>query len=289
MRNSRTCSTIALCTLALACTDRTGLVGPGPRPAADPIDRKPAQATLAPEGYPHIASGSDGVAEYGLAYISWIRPVVYWEDAYANASSAMDYYGNHGDQNLSLLVIKDGTALPVVAMSSNDEHFLPDEYHMVTSGLGLRVSGTCGWSATLTAAGKAEIFLFADVKGLTVLSSATRGGTDSRAQPACAPKPCTSVASNDLGSPFGGDYDPYEFASHSPSACDGGAESGNASGTAYKPGDMTGGETVDWRTGIGNGGASACGAAAQVEFMCVEYYVQGEGWKDLGCGYVTTC
>lgn len=82
------------------------------------------------------------------------------------------------------------------------------------------------------------------------------------------------------------DYDPYDNGSGADCAPGGG---GTSSGTQYEPGDGTGGETVDWETGIGNGGESTCGAAALVEFVCIDVWVDGVGWVEWGCGYVTTC
>jgi len=70
-------------------------------------------------------------------------------------------------------------------------------------------------------------------------------------------------------------------------------ESGSGStntGTQYEPGDYTGGETVDWGTGEGNGGTSVCGSKALVEYVCIDTYNPETGfWEEWGCGYVTTC
>jgi hypothetical protein len=66
----------------------------------------------------------------------------------------------------------------------------------------------------------------------------------------------------------------------------GGDESG--SGTQYQPGDSTGGKTVDWGTGQGNGGTSKCGATAVVEYVCIDVWTES-GWQEWDCGYVTSC
>jgi hypothetical protein len=87
-------------------------------------------------------------------------------------------------------------------------------------------------------------------------------------------------------------YDPYD-----PGSCNeagdpyggGGNEGGDSgSGTQFGPGDSTGGETVDWGTGVGNGGTSVCGAAAVVEYVCIDIMTE-IGWKQWDCGYVTSC
>jgi len=86
-------------------------------------------------------------------------------------------------------------------------------------------------------------------------------------------------------------YDPGYYGSESctesPTGESGGGGSGG-SGTQYSPGDSTGGETVDWGTGVGNGGSSACGATALVEYVCIDIMTD-TGWSEWGCGYVTSC
>lgn len=108
------------------------------------------------------------------------------------------------------------------------------------------------------------------------LPSACQGGTDDFA-------PITSDA-----------YDPYGDGEPGPgSDCEstgseGAGESG-ASGTQYEPGDATGGETVDWATGRGNGGQSVCGDQAVVEYLCIDVWVDDVGWVVWSCGFATTC
>lgn len=72
------------------------------------------------------------------------------------------------------------------------------------------------------------------------------------------------------------------------SPCEGGSGE-EGSGTQYQPGDHTGGETVDWDTGVGTGGSSACGDDARVEYICIDIWVEGQGWVEWSCGYATTC
>jgi hypothetical protein len=84
-------------------------------------------------------------------------------------------------------------------------------------------------------------------------------------------------------------YDPYDPTGSGEGDDDGCSGGGGGSGTPYEPGDYTGGETVDWGTGAGNGGSSACGDNARVEYVCIDEWVEGTGWVEWGCGYVTTC
>jgi len=88
------------------------------------------------------------------------------------------------------------------------------------------------------------------------------------------------------------EYDPYDSAL---TLSDGGGDCGSegentGSGTQYQPGDSTGGETVSWGTGEGNGGTSVCGQLAVVEYVCIDLWDDATGtWVEWGCGYVTTC
>lgn len=83
-------------------------------------------------------------------------------------------------------------------------------------------------------------------------------------------------------------YDPYAPTGSNPD-CSGGSGDG-PSGTQFHPGDFTGGETVDWSTGVGNGGESACGAYAKVEFVCIDIWnPETQQWETYSCGYATTC
>jgi hypothetical protein len=88
-------------------------------------------------------------------------------------------------------------------------------------------------------------------------------------------------------------YSPYNDGSGSdsgncPAGGDGSADDG--SGTQFQPGDYTGGETVDFGTGMGNGGSSVCGATAVVEYVCIDAWNgEKERWEEWACGYVTSC
>ena len=80
------------------------------------------------------------------------------------------------------------------------------------------------------------------------------------------------------------DYDPYE--EEEEPVCSG---SGGGSGTQFQPGDFTNGETVDFATGVGNGGGSVCGPAAYVDYICIDIYYEDDGWTEYTCGYATVC
>jgi hypothetical protein len=62
------------------------------------------------------------------------------------------------------------------------------------------------------------------------------------------------------------------------------------SGIQYYPGDYTNGETVNFATGIGDGGSSVCGSAAYVDQVCIDIWDDGsQTWGQSACGYATTC
>ena len=113
-------------------------------------------------------------------------------------------------------------------------------------------------------------------------------------------EPC---ASNNVGPngellPYAdAEYDPYDSDSGwgaddcAEGGTDGGGgadDEGTGTGEYYGPGAHTGGGTVDWRTGEGTGGSSVCGAAAVVEYICIDIW-DGEKWVEWSCGYATTC
>jgi len=92
-------------------------------------------------------------------------------------------------------------------------------------------------------------------------------------------------------------YSPYDDGGGYYSDCAGGGGStgdgsggDTGSGIQYQPGDYTGGETVDFGTGKGNGGSSVCGATAVVEYACIDEWDPEKGeWSQWACGYVTSC
>lgn len=86
------------------------------------------------------------------------------------------------------------------------------------------------------------------------------------------------------------EYDPYEPDAEDGCGSDGSGSDGSASGHQYSIGEYTNGETVSWASGIGNGGTSVCGTAAQVDFICIDEWNPTTGeWETWGCGYVTVC
>lgn len=104
-------------------------------------------------------------------------------------------------------------------------------------------------------------------------------------------------SSTEIALVSGFDYDPYDPAlTHTDGGGEdcgsegGGGGGSTGTGTQYEPGDSTGGETVDWGTGVGNGGTSVCGQTAIVEYVCIDLWDDATGtWVEYSCGYATTC
>jgi len=101
----------------------------------------------------------------------------------------------------------------------------------------------------------------------------------------CDPPPGDELSCDENGTPVdtGGD----------PANCPG-DESGPGytppTGTQYQPGDYTNGHTVDFQTGIDDGGDSVCGMAAQVIDVCIDFWIEEtQEWGNTTCGYATTC
>lgn len=112
----------------------------------------------------------------------------------------------------------------------------------------------------------------------------------------------TSLACGDTGSGgtqiaevvYDPGYDPYDggISNGGGGGCDTGSDDSTSeeAGIQYRPGDSTGGETVGWSTGTGNGGSSVCGSQAVVEYVCIDIWNDETGtWEEWSCGYATTC
>lgn len=127
---------------------------------------------------------------------------------------------------------------------------------------------------------------YAYLRGITVAIAQLHNTTLYEVACNTGPDPENEAADD----PYAASYDPSS-PTDDPEACSGpsgAGGSGEGSGTPYEPGDNTGGETVDWHTGEGNGGVSLCGGAATVEYICIDTW-DGEKWVRWSCGFATTC
>lgn len=257
---------IAFGIVLLGCTDTTGPLAEGEITAASPE-----------------VNFSIFESDTELAALIWDEKVeagFTQSTAYSEASAR--FFGNRASVE-AILDLRDGnTFFPSVSAVESASGLAP----VVVSGsarASRSISKQCGHTAD--AAGKFTAAIEYSLRGEFKISSAGSTRWDHSSQPPCSSSCDTRV----IDDPGYGDYDPYNPENPIEPGCDsGGGGSGGGSGTYYHAGDSTGGETVDWSTGQGNGGSSACGDAAVVEYVCIDVW-DGEGWREWGCGYVTTC
>lgn len=188
----------------------------------------------------------------------------------------MSYLASHAEVKVKATLIygfREVTSSTGVVQRSN---FLPlnRELELTTS---VGVSKACGHGVNAHGEGYAYNEFFFRTSFLQWGNTRT-SLSDSEQQPACSCAQTNVIEAT---------YDPYA----EEETCADGSTGGTAgSGTQFNPGDYTGGETVDFHTGTGNGGQSACGADAVVEFVCFDTWNEKtEKWDEWACGYVTTC
>jgi hypothetical protein len=213
-----------------------------------------------------------------------------WTDAGFVSSGAygqagMEFLANYAKITMPVTLLFNNSEVTRTVGYSEQAYFLPLTRELSASGF-VGVNGSCGHTVNA----RAEFFIrnqFPLKTGWFEWGQEGRSGDASRSQPACSCAAGMSVQEVD--------YDPYaEYASYSEEAaevgCGSKGDSGSNGGTQYYPGDNTGGQTVDWSTGQGNGGTSACGEYAVVEYICFDTWNEQTGsWEAWGCGYVTTC
>lgn len=262
----------SLLLLVPGCMDATRATGHTPAPGS------PVEA-LAWDGYdaPSFTSLAEVPAEYYGAEVRTTSLTIRWVGNVANAYASMTYYGNRGSQHLTVTVMKDYSE---VTRNEIVDHarstIIPSERSMGTP-LPTVVPEACGQLATLKVLYAARVVAFVTSE-FTQFSFDDAQRFDDAPQPDCAPdEPCSVDTYADHN------YDPYAGDDCGDSGNDGGG-----SGTQYYPGDYTGGETVDWESGTGNGGTSACGTAARVHWLCIEILTEHDGWVEV-CGYATAC
>lgn len=194
----------------------------------------------------------------------------------AHGSAHMRYLANYGEIVVPVTLLYNNAEVTRTTGYAELASFLPMERDLyATASMG--VTGSCGH--TVNATGIFSIHNQFPLKtGWFSWGHEKASGSDSESQPACA---CSAGVKQV-------DYDPYDPASGTGECGTGGTSPG--SGTQYRPGDYTGGETVSWTTGVGNGGESVCGAAAMVDYVCIDTWNETtQSWEQWGCGYVTTC
>jgi hypothetical protein len=225
---------------------------------------------------PYYATTADVPLAYWGPRVYSQNPVVYWSGATAVGSSRMQYYGNRAEESFTLAIDGPVSNISREASGSSIGGMFADVYWHSTPGFTLTARGVCGHVANLSSLHTAKTVFFIEIRGLTELSTSVPDG-HSDTQPACANDGCSAKKFDQA------DYDPYEEED-----CQGDDDGGGSGGTQYYPGDYTGGETVNWGDGVGNGGTSVCGETAKVEYICIDYW-NGQAWQEWSCGYATTC
>jgi hypothetical protein len=195
----------------------------------------------------------------------------------AYATAWMRFFGNEARQTVRLTVRKAGAELAANSATSSDSHLVPYTGELASSAV-VSIVDKCG----LTAEANSEHYAAVKYKDLNV-GDVTQSHYGQASQTACRTA-CETVSPTTFTNVS---YDPYE-AEEGDEDCTSG--SGPGSGIQFDEGDYTGGETVNWETGIGDGGTSACGLAAKVEYICIDEWDADTGtWKRYSCGYATTC
>jgi len=100
---------------------------------------------------------------------------------------------------------------------------------------------------------------------------------------------CDENGTSLVNGPSDPGYDPNDPGTGDCAGPGEGSGGSDASGIQFQPGQSTGGETVTWSGGVGDGGRSVCGALAVVEYVCIDVWDEEAGWVEWDCGYATTC
>jgi hypothetical protein len=82
-------------------------------------------------------------------------------------------------------------------------------------------------------------------------------------------------------------YDPYHPSNECGTDHDGGGSNYSPYDEPYEGAD-TGGQMVDFNTGMPNGNPSACGDQARVTYICLEFTYE-DGTTSQTCGWATVC
>lgn len=251
-----------------------------------PLPTEPAPKT-APEVFVSRYPTEDEYAEMPAEFRYAPGILNYWVHAFfagnrAYGQAGMDYFATDGTVTVIASLFRDDRHITSTTGVSADSDFLPRTRSLIAQA-SMGISGTCGY--LVNANGKFHIFNKFLVKGVSWLKwgDVTESDDDTARLPACT---CTNATQLTDAA-----YDPYSPGEDDGSMpCGDSNTGGEGSGIQYQPGDNTGGETVDWNTGEGNGGTSACGSKAVVEYVCLDTWnAEKKVYEQWGCGYVTMC
>ncbi|HET7584866.1 MAG TPA: hypothetical protein VFK13_08165 [Gemmatimonadaceae bacterium] len=267
----------ALCAAGLlACADS---VAPDVQAAADSAG---VLATLVDSGATLPSNVTSGTSNAAILE-HWVD--VGFQDQKAYGQAFMKYLGTAAEQTLRL-TLRTATSTVATKEATTGQYNVPFVTHTLWTTTSLSAPKTCGYIVEGAAVHKAS-----DKIPPTPITKAWEWGNVAESssksvdQPACGDG-CTvgSAGSTSSDGLFDLAYDPYATFDVS---CGGTTPPG---GTQYFPGDHTNGETVDFHTGVGDGGRSVCGLTAVVRWVCIDIYDERTGqWEEYACGYATTC
>lgn len=264
--------------LTMGCAHDAGLTSPEPRSA--PESRHEA-ATGDGYGAPSYGSLAEVPPEHRFADVRDHKVRVDWTGITAESFASMEYHGNRGAIAFEVTVMSEYSS-PRISRSTVEASAVLPAWRFMGDKFDVTVDRECDQTADVNATFTAKAVVFINT-ALTTIAMDIEHAQASDVQPDCTcgsdPKAVTEIA-----------YDPYGGPDDGGGLEDGdcGGSGGGRTGKQYQPGDYTGGETVDWKTGQGNGGSSSCGAEAVVEYVCIEEW-DGEKWVPWECGYATTC
>lgn len=225
-------------------------------------------------------------AEMPPEFRSGTEIIAAWADAgfvsnRAYGSAGMEYFANYAKIILPVTLLFNNSQVTKTMGYEEEAYFLPMR-RSIGAMASMGVTGSCGHLVNADPEFYIHNQFPLSKSGWFQWGQKRTTQHASASQPACS---CTEATSLQEAA-----YDPYSQDGGDNACVDNGSTGGEASGIQYYAGDNTGGETVDWNTGVGNGGSSVCGATAVVEYVCLEKYNWETGrWEHFDCGFATTC
>jgi hypothetical protein len=278
---------VAVCGVAVGCGDLTSShLRPEPKVRAN-------VEVVNVGGRDLMAFASEAEARASLMWpeIYWYDQDVQWSGKDARYFSTLTYFGNRALIDGDLVFSSKTGSFAPIRVQTGRVNLFDRRQGIATGQRSTQAHSACGLGATLSLTYLAATDIFIHTAGAFEL------GRDVRSDASVAYQPeCTCERGVGGGDPVrehisDASYDAYSPGISEDTGCAGGSSDGGSnpgSGTQFGEGDYTEGETVDWGTGVGNGGTSECGTAAQVRWVCIDIFVEG-AWKTWSCGWATTC
>jgi hypothetical protein len=266
--------------LALGCGDLTSSqISPEPRSRAN-------TSVVNVSGTDYMWFQSEEEARAAL-----VRPTVHTAIPYLKVYSGnefeyraeMRYYGNRGKISGTLTFSQGPQSMQPMQVEAAEGFVFDRNQTLKMEPKFIQAPAACGYGATLSLVYTAGLEVaIPHIGAWEPFARDVKHSNTMAYQPTCD---CSSDKPGVTSGPSDPGYDPSD---PNGDGC-GDGTGGSGSGTQFQPGQYTGGETVNWNTGVGNGGRSACGSLAVVEYVCIDLWDPERGWVEWACGYVTTC